>query len=79
MAQYLGHGIQMISVALAPKEIVVVGEVTALWHTLSSIVDEQLKKNAFTKVPLIRPAYDGNTIRLRGAVALVLEQDSREY
>ena len=64
MAEYLGHGIQMISVALAPKEIVVVGEVTALWHTLSSIVDEQLKKNAFTKVPLIRPAYDGNTISL---------------
>lgn len=75
MAEYLGHGIRMISVALAPKEIVIVGEITTVWHIFGSIVEEQLKKNAFTKVPILRPSYDGNTARLRSAVALVLGED----
>jgi predicted NBD/HSP70 family sugar kinase len=75
MAEYLGHGIRMISVALAPKEIVVVGEITIVWETYGPIVEAQLKKNAFTKVPILRPAYDGNTARLRSAVALVLGED----
>jgi predicted NBD/HSP70 family sugar kinase len=75
MAEYLGRGIRIISVALAPKEIVVVGEITAAWHTFGSIIEDQLKKNAFTKVPILRPAYDGNTARLRSAVALVLSED----
>jgi predicted NBD/HSP70 family sugar kinase len=75
MAEYLGRGIRMISVALAPKEIVVVGEITTVWHSFGRIVEEQLKKNAFTKVPILRPAYDGNTARLRSAVALVLGED----
>jgi predicted NBD/HSP70 family sugar kinase len=76
MAEYLGHGIRMISVALAPKEIVVVGAVTAVWSTIGSIVDVQVKKNACMKSPLIRPGYDGNDARLRGAVALVLGEGS---
>jgi predicted NBD/HSP70 family sugar kinase len=75
MAEYLGHGIRMISVSLAPREIVIVGEITAVWETYGPIVEEQLKKNAFTKVPILRPAYDGNTARLRSAVALVLGED----
>ncbi len=35
-----------------------------------------MKKNAFTKPPVLRPAYDGNTARLRSAVALVLGEDA---
>lgn len=75
MAEYLGVGIRMISVALAPKVIVIVGEITAAWHSVGSIVEEQLKKNAFTKVPILRPTYDGNTARLRSAAALILSED----
>jgi predicted NBD/HSP70 family sugar kinase len=76
MAEYLGLGIRMISVALAPREIIVVGDITTVWHTFGSIVESQLKKNAFTTLPTLRPAYDGNTARLRSAVALVLSEDS---
>jgi predicted NBD/HSP70 family sugar kinase len=75
MAEYLGRGIRIISIALAPNEIVVVGEITTAWHSFGSIIEDQLKKNAFTKVPILRPAYDGNTARLRSAVALVLSED----
>jgi len=76
MAEHLGHGIRMISVALAPKEIVVVGGVTFAWQILGSTIRDQLKRNTFTKVPFIRPVYDGNTARLKGAAALVLGEDS---
>ena len=76
MAENLGRGIRIISVALAPKEIVVVGDITTVWHTFGSIVEAQMKKNAFTKPPVLRPAYDGNTARLRSAVALVLGEDA---
>lgn len=76
MAENLGRGIRLIAVALAPKEIVVVGDITTVWHQFGSIVEAQMKKNAFTKPPLLRPAYDGNTARLRSAVALVLGDDA---
>ncbi len=76
MAEHLGHGIRIIAVALAPREIVVVGDITTVWHAFGSIVEAQMKKNAFTKAPVLRPAYDGNTARLRSAVALVLGEDA---
>jgi hypothetical protein len=66
----------MISVALAPKEIVVAGEVTSAWNILGSVIHEQLKRNTFAKAPFIRPVYDGITTRPKGAVALVLGEDS---
>ena len=74
MAVQLGRGIRMISSALAPNEIVVVGDVTAVWHMLGPIVESELKKNSLAKVPHLRPAYDGNAARLRSAVALVLSE-----
>jgi predicted NBD/HSP70 family sugar kinase len=76
MAEHLGHGIRIISVALAPREIVVVGDITTVWHAFGGIIEAQMKKNAFTKAPILRPAYDGNTARLRSAVALVLGEDA---
>ncbi|QMV19441.1 ROK family protein [Granulicella sp. 5B5] len=76
MAENLGRGIRTICVALAPKEIVVVGDITTVWHSFGSIIEAQMKKNAFTKPPILRPAYDGATARLRSAVALVLGDDS---
>jgi predicted NBD/HSP70 family sugar kinase len=75
MAEHLGRGIRMVSVALAPKEIVVVGDITTVWHRFGSIVEAQLTRNAFTRVPSLRPAYDGGAARLRSAVALVLGEE----
>ena len=76
MAENLGRGIRSIAVALAPKEIVIVGDITTVWHQFGSVIEAQMKKNSFTKPPMLRPAYDGATARLRSAVALVLGEDS---
>jgi predicted NBD/HSP70 family sugar kinase len=74
MALQLGRGIRMIASALAPNEIVVVGDITAGWHTFGPIVEAELRKYTPLKSPILRPAYDGNAARLRSAVALVLSE-----
>jgi predicted NBD/HSP70 family sugar kinase len=74
MAFQLGRGIRMIASVLAPHEIVVVGDITAVWHTFGPIVEAELRRQSPSKFPLLRPAYDGNAARLRSAVALVLSR-----
>ncbi len=76
MAVQLGRGLRMIASALAPNEIVVVGDVTAAWHTFGPVIEAEMRKNSLSKLPTLRPAYDGNAARLRSAVALVLSERS---
>ena len=72
MAVYLGRGVRMIASALAPSEIVVVGDITSAWHRFGPMVEEELRQNALSKEPKLRPSFEGNTARLRSAVALVM-------
>jgi len=71
MAIWLGRGMRMIAAALAPAEIVVVGEITAAWHMIGPAVEGQLRTHPLGRTVLLRPAYDGASARLRSAVALV--------
>jgi predicted NBD/HSP70 family sugar kinase len=70
----LGRGLRMIASALAPREIVVVGDITGVWHSFGPIVETEMRKHSLSKSPILRPAYDGNAARLRSAVALVLSE-----
>jgi len=72
MSSFLGRGLRMVANALAPSEIVVVGDITAAWYLFGPIVEAELKQNALSKAPRLRPAFEGNTARLRSAVALVM-------
>ena len=72
MAVALGQGMRMLATALAPKEIVVVGDITAMWHEFGSVVQQEFAKHPLHAVPALRPAKDGGLARLRGAVAIVL-------
>jgi predicted NBD/HSP70 family sugar kinase len=76
MAKHLGAGIRMIAAALAPREIIIVGDITTAWHMFGSIVQDEMKKHSLAKPPILRPAYDGNAARLRSAVALVFSEGS---
>ncbi len=75
MAHHLGRGMRMIASALAPAEIVVVGDVTTVWHIVGPIVDEEIQRSALSRPP-VRPAYEGNAARLRSAVALVMNEET---
>lgn len=72
MSVALGRGLRMIASALAPSEIVVVGEITSAWDLFGPAIEAELQKNAFSSVPRLRPSFEGNTSRLRSAVALVM-------
>ena len=71
MSTYLGQGMRMIASALAPHEIIVVGDITMAWHVFGPMVDAEFRKNALSRGPVLRPAYEANVARLRSAVALV--------
>jgi len=72
MSSFLGRGLRMIASALAPSEIVIVGDITAAWYLFGPIVEAEMKQNALSKEPRLRPSFEGNTARLRSAVALVM-------
>lgn len=72
MSVNLGRGLRMIATALAPKEIVIVGDFTSAWHRFGPTIEEEVRRNALGSIPVLRPAYDGASTRLRSAVALVL-------
>lgn len=72
MCVELGRGMRMLVRALAPKEIVVVGDITSLWHEMAGVVLEEFGRHALNDLPSVRPVADSNVARLRGAVATVL-------
>jgi predicted NBD/HSP70 family sugar kinase len=72
VAENLGRGMRMIAAALAPAEIIVVGEITNVWHTIGPVVEHFLRESSLARSTRVRPAYDGASARLRSAVALVL-------
>jgi predicted NBD/HSP70 family sugar kinase len=76
MSSYLGRGLRMIASALAPSEIIVVGDITSAWRMFGPKVEMELKYNAICKPPKLRPSFEGNTARLRSAVALVMNEGS---
>lgn len=72
MAVNLGRGLRVIVAALAPREIVIVGDITSIWHQVGAVIDTSMRKDLLRTATMLRPAYDGTTTRLRGAVALIL-------
>ncbi len=75
MAHAIGRGMRMIVAGLAPQEIVVVGEFTRLWERLGPVIEAEVAACVLIgKPPIIRPAADPQTARLRGTVALVFQK-----
>lgn len=68
----LGRGLKMIASILDPREIVVVGPITSAWSRLGPVIEAEMRGNSSASTPALRPSYDGANARLRGAVALVL-------
>lgn len=76
MATYLGRGIRMLVSGLDPREVVIVGDITSVWHLVEPVIHEEIKRNSLSKPPLLRRTNHGSSARLRGAVALILSKVS---
>ena len=78
MAQQLGRGMQMIAAALAPAEIIVVGDCTTAWRRMNRVIERELRKHPLAQKVILRPCLDAATARLRSAVPLVLTETLSE-
>jgi predicted NBD/HSP70 family sugar kinase len=68
----LGRGMHMIALALAPGEIVVVGDITNAWDLAGAVIEAEMRRFPLVRAPSIRPAREGIKARLRSAVALIM-------
>jgi predicted NBD/HSP70 family sugar kinase len=75
MCKALGRGMHMIASALAPTEIVVVGDITTAWVLAGPVIEAEMRRNRLVRIPRLRPARGGNQARLRSAVALVMHEN----
>ena len=71
----LGRGLHTIATALAPSEIVVVGDIVNLWPRIGSVVEAAMRDTPLVRVPKLRPAHEGSKARLRSAVALMMNEN----
>ena len=76
MCAALGRGMHMIASALAPSEIVVVGDIANSWHFAGSLIEDAMRRNPLVRVPRLRPAHEAGKARLRSAVALIMNENS---
>src|ERR1700678_1635480 len=72
MCSALGRGMHMIASALAPGEIIVVGDITTIWLFAGPLTESEISRLPSARVPRLSPAREGNKARLRSAVALVM-------
>lgn len=73
----LGRGMRMVTAALAPETIIVIGDITSSWARLAPIVEREMAATMMAgPPPKLLAATDGELARLRGAAALVLQRHS---
>lgn len=72
MCQALGRGMHMIALAVAPGEIVIVGDITTVWDIAGPRIEAEMRRYPLVLTPKLRPALEGNKARLRSGVALVM-------
>jgi predicted NBD/HSP70 family sugar kinase len=75
MAHYLGDGIAMLVMGLAPSIVVVFGEVTQAWGRVGPLIRARVEGRLYTPAKTrIVPMNPAAETRLHGAIALVLQK-----
>jgi predicted NBD/HSP70 family sugar kinase len=70
----IARGLQTILAGLSPEIVLFAGDIVAVWPYFSGILAEELPKTLNAKLPRIITTADCGMARLRGALALVLQQ-----
>ncbi len=74
-AHYLGVGLAPIVAGLAPQVVVIVGEITGAWNRVGPIVERVMHERSLPMLSTrVVPTDPATQPRLRGAVALVVQQ-----
>jgi predicted NBD/HSP70 family sugar kinase len=79
-ATAIGTGLRMVTASLAPEIILFAGDITTFWETAQIEIRKQCQAGLLAgKPPRLVSIGDGETARLRGAAAVVLQRHSRYY
>ncbi len=76
MAHNLGIGLAMLTIGIAPRKIVLIGEITRAWDRIYPIMSRVIRERSPSgqSVTQILPAQANERPRLRGSVALILQK-----
>lgn len=74
-ARSLGRGLRMITAALSPELILVVGDITASWERCGPIVAKELASSMLAgETPRLLAAGDAELARLSGSAAMLMQR-----
>ena len=74
-ARALGRGLRLITAALSPELILIVGDITAAWDRCGPIVAQELAASMLAgPPPLLRAAGDAELARLSGSAAMLMQR-----
>ncbi|SFS12998.1 Sugar kinase of the NBD/HSP70 family, may contain an N-terminal HTH domain [Granulicella pectinivorans] len=74
-ARAIGRGLRMVTAAFNPEIILFAGDITLRWELMGRIIEEEVKKRMLTGAPpKIVALNDGESARLLGAAAVVLQR-----
>jgi predicted NBD/HSP70 family sugar kinase len=76
----LGRGLRMITAALSPEVILIVGDITASWDVCCPIIENELASAMLAgDPPRLRAAGDAELARLGGGAAMLMQRHATYY
>jgi predicted NBD/HSP70 family sugar kinase len=79
-AEYVGHGLRIISATLAPEVILIAGDIVAAWARLGPVIEKAFSDSILAGLrPRLVPTHEAEVARLRGAAILVLQRRSSAW
>ncbi len=78
-AEYIGKGLRLISAALAPEMILLVGDIVSSWDRFGPVIQKAFSGCLLAGLsPELVPTHEAEVARLRGAAILVLQRRSSQ-
>lgn len=79
-ARALGRGMRLITAALSPELILVVGDITTAWELCGPIVAQELADSMLAGTPpLLRATGDAELARLSGSAAMLMQRHANYH
>ncbi len=76
-AEWVGHGLRMVSATLAPEVILIAGDIVASLGRLGPVIEKTFAESILAGLkPKLMPTHETEVARLRGAAILVLQRRS---
>lgn len=74
-AKAIGRGLRIVTAALNPQTVLFAGDITLRWDLMGPVIEEEVEKRMLAgQAPKIVALPDGESARLRGAAAMVLQR-----